>query len=100
VPTHRTPVNPRRLLIALFSILFAGLTAWVVLFFIDTREEYERQRAMEIENRRRLDEAEQQLQRQETILRRLRTDPAYVEKVIRSKLGYAKPDEWIFRFEE
>jgi len=30
---------------------------------------------------------------------RLRTDPAYVERVIRRQLGYAKPDEFIFRFE-
>jgi cell division protein FtsB len=36
---------------------------------------------------------------QEIVLQRLRTDPAYVEKVIRRKLGYAKPDEFIFRFE-
>ena len=33
-------------------------------------------------------------------LKRLRTDHAYVEKVIRRKLGYAKPEEYIFRFEE
>ena len=37
---------------------------------------------------------------QEKILQRLRTDPAYVERVIRRKLGYAKPDEYIFRFDE
>jgi cell division protein FtsB len=32
-------------------------------------------------------------------LERLRTDPAYVEKVIRRKLGYARPEEYVFRFE-
>jgi len=45
-------------------------------------------------------EARDRLEQQETILRRLKTDPAYVERVIRSKLGYAKPDEQIFRAQE
>jgi cell division protein DivIC len=34
------------------------------------------------------------------VLDRLRNDPAYVDKVIRKKLGFAKPDEDIFRFED
>ncbi|MBP9914392.1 MAG: septum formation initiator family protein, partial [Opitutaceae bacterium] len=34
------------------------------------------------------------------ILDRLRNDPEYVEKVIRRRVGYAKPDEFIFRFED
>jgi cell division protein FtsB len=40
------------------------------------------------------------LNEQEKILQRLRTDPDYVEMVIRRRLGYAKPDEYIFRFAE
>jgi cell division protein DivIC len=93
-------VNSRRLLFSVFVLLFAGLAAVVALFFIDTRQEYVRLRTMNLENRRRLEEATAHLQQQETILQRLRTDPAYVEKVIRSRLGYAKPGELIFRFEE
>ena len=38
--------------------------------------------------------------RQEEILRRLRADPAYVEQQIRRNLGFARPDETLFRFEE
>jgi cell division protein FtsB len=30
----------------------------------------------------------------------MRNDPAFVETVIRRRLGYAKPDEFIFRFEQ
>jgi len=93
-------VNPRRIFIALFILLLAGLTVAVAAFFYQTREEYVRLRTMNRENHRRLDEAQAQLQKQELILQRLRTDPAYVERVIRAKLGYSKPDEMIFRFEE
>ena len=46
-----------------------------------------------------LAEAQLKLREQEKILDRLRTDPAYVELVIRRQLGYAKPEEMIFRFE-
>ena len=44
--------------------------------------------------------AEDALRAKELILQRLQTDPAYVEKVIRMNLHYAKPDELIFRFDE
>jgi cell division protein DivIC len=93
-------LNSRRLFFALFLLLFAALTVAVAVFFYETRKEYVQLHAMKLENQRRLEEAQAQLARQETILQRLRTDPAYVERVIRAKLGYAKPDELIFRFEE
>ena len=54
----------------------------------------------ESHNRRRLAEAQERLREQERVLERLRSDPAYVDKVIRKKLGYAEPDEFIYRFEE
>jgi cell division protein FtsB len=47
-----------------------------------------------------LAEAEQRLRDQEHVLQRLRTDPAYVEMKIRQRLGYARPEEFIFRFDE
>jgi cell division protein DivIC len=40
------------------------------------------------------------LKEQEKILQRLQNDPAYVEKIIRQRLHYAKPDEFIFNFRE
>jgi cell division protein DivIC len=36
---------------------------------------------------------------QQTTLERLRDDPAFVERVIRERLGFARPDEVVFRFE-
>jgi cell division protein FtsB len=51
-------------------------------------------------SRQRLAQAEQRLRDQERVLQRLRSDPDYVEKVIRQQLRYAKPSELIFRFED
>ncbi len=93
-------MNPRRLFLACFVVLLAGLTVLVAAFFYQTRREYVRLHAMNAEINRQLIEARDRLEQQETILRRLKTDPAYVERVIRSKLGYAKPDEQIFRAQE
>lgn len=90
----------RRLVIALYLVVFLAIGAASGVYFLQAREEYNRLRGIEAENRRRLAEAEARLHEQEKILERLRTDPVYVEKVIRRRLGYAKPDEFIFRFED
>ena len=93
-------MNSRRLVRIFFLAVFAVLSATAVLYFLDSREEFEKLKLTEAKNERRLEEVTRQLREQETVLRRLRTDPAYVEKIIRRKLGYAKPDETIFRFED
>ena len=86
-------------MIFLFLLLFLALAAGSGVFFWQTRREYNRLLEIEGRAKQRLAEAEQKLKEQEKILARLRSDPAYVEMVIRRRLGYAKPDEYIFRFE-
>jgi len=66
---------------------------------MDARAEYNRLLRIQAENRRRVAEAELKLKYQEQVIERLRSDPAYVEKVIKRKLGYARPEEYVFRFE-
>jgi cell division protein FtsB len=94
-----TAVNLRRLIVGLYLVLFVGLGLACAAFFLQTRAEYNRFRLTEADNRRRLAEAEAKLEEQKLVLERLRTDRAYVEKIIRQQLGYAKPDEFIFRFD-
>lgn len=93
-------MNFRRVILSLYLLLFAGLGVTGGVLFMDARAEYDRLEEVEAANRARLSEAQARLQAQERVLERLRTDPAYVDKVIRKKLGFAKPDEFIFRFEE
>jgi len=93
-------VKFRRLIIALYLLLFLAIGAASSAYFWDAREELERLRERQAVSRRRLAEVEAKLHEQEKILERLRSDPVYVEKVIRQRLGYAKPDEYIFRFED
>jgi cell division protein DivIC len=93
-------VNLRKVILSLYLLLFAGLGIAGGYLFMDARAEYSRLAQVEATNRHRLAEAQERLQSQERVLERLRSDPAYVDKVIRKKLGYAKPDEFIFRFED
>jgi cell division protein FtsB len=93
-------MTPRSLIFSLYLLLFAGMTLAAGLFFLDAREEYERLKSVQAEDRQRLSEAQARLDDEEKVLERLRTDPDYVERVIRRKLGYAKPNEYIFRFED
>ena len=90
----------RRIIASLYLLLFLAVGAASGIYFLEAREEYNRLRQQEAASRRRLVEAEAKLREQEKILERLRHDPVYVEKVIRRRLGYAKPEEFIFRFED
>ena len=93
-------MNSRRVILSLYLLLFSGLGVTGTYLFMDARAEYNRLEQVEQLNRTRLAEVQEQLRSQEKVLERLRTDPAFVDRVIRKKLGYAKPDEFIFRFED
>jgi cell division protein DivIC len=91
-------VNLRRFIVGFYLVLFlaVGLTSGV--FFLQARAEYNQLKQQEAASRRRLAESEARLREQEKIIDRLRNDPVYVEKVIRSRLNYVKPGEFLFRF--
>jgi cell division protein DivIC len=93
-------VNLRHLILSLYLLLFAGLGIAGGYLFLDARHEYSRLVQVEDMNRQKLSEAQERLKSQEKVLDRLRNDPAYVDQVIRKKLGYSKPDEDIYRFED
>jgi cell division protein DivIC len=93
-------VKYRHLILSLYVLLLAGLGVAGGYLFIEARHEYSRLIQVEDVNRQRLAEAQERLESQKKVLDRLRSDPAYVDQVIRKKLGFAKPDEDIFRFED
>ncbi len=84
----------------MYLVVFAGTLLMSGVFFWQTRAEYRQLQEVERRSARRLVELELRLKEQQVILERLRNDPAFVERVIRRQLKYAKPDEYIFRFEE
>jgi cell division protein DivIC len=99
LPRVSIAVNARHVVLIIYALLFCAVSAVFGLSLWQARAEYLRLASQEAAARQKLDAAEQRLRDQERILARLRTDPDYVERVIRQQLGYAKPDEFIFRFE-
>jgi parvulin-like peptidyl-prolyl isomerase len=93
-------VNPGKLISAIFGVAFVAVTFWAVSFFVQMHRDITALRVQEGLNQRRLAEAEARLAVQEKYLEQLRHDPVLVEQLIRQKLGYAKGQEFVFRFEE
>jgi cell division protein FtsB len=89
----------RRSVIAVYILLFVALTLFAALFYLQTYGEYAALKADESENRQRVVELESRLAAQRLTLERLREDPAFVEQTLRERLGFARPDEVVFRFE-
>lgn len=89
-----------RLVIAVCALVSLGVITGLAVVLSQTRAEYARVRQTETQVRQRLAEVEIKLAEQQVVLDRLRNDPAYVEMVIRRRLNYAKPEEFVFRFED
>jgi cell division protein FtsB len=94
------PAWLHRILLLIAAVVAAGVLAGLGVVLSQTRAEHARMLAVEMRMRTRLAEVENRLAEQEIVLERLRNDPAYVELVIRRRLGFAKPEEFVFRFDE
>ena len=80
--------------------LFAGIALYAGVFFLQMHQELTAQRTQETLNRQRLEAAQARLEAQRKYLDRLQHDPALIETIIRKKLRYARPDEFVFRFDD
>lgn len=91
---------PGNLFVFLFILLFPLLGFSFFLFFQQTYREYATVKDREADYIDRLTKVERELVEKEEYLDRLLNDPAFLEKVIREKLGYVRPGEYLFRFEK
>ena len=93
-------MNYSKLVQGIFAVLFTAITLWAGAFFVQMHRDLKALQAQQTANLRQLATAEARLQAQEKYLDRLRHDPVLVEQLIRQKLGYARGEEFVFRFEE
>jgi len=89
-----------RFLATLYAVVFLALSAFAGISFMQTYQELTTLQTQETETHQKLQVAEQELGDQRRMLAQLRSDPQYVESMIRRKLGYAKHGETVFRFRE
>lgn len=93
-------MNPHRLITTLYAGLMVVLALAAGAWFMDARAEFRRLKQVEAEREQLLANARSRLAEQEKILKRLREDPAFVEKVLRQRLVYGRPGEIVFRYED
>jgi cell division protein FtsB len=94
-------LNSRRFIVLLYVVLLTGFGAGAGALLLEARAEYNKLKQDQAAAAAKLAAARTRLQEQQRILERLRTDPVFVEKVIRKELGYGRPGpgEYIFRFD-
>lgn len=93
-------MNFSKLILGIYGALFVGVCAWAGVFFVQMHRDYTALKAQETTNQRRLAAAQTRLETQLQYLDQLRHDPVLVERIVRQKLGYAKEQEFVFRFDE
>jgi len=92
-------VNSRRAITALYAVLLGLFGLGGGMLFLEARAEQAELRNRQTRLERELAAAKSRLAEQEQFLSRLRTDPVLAEKVIRQRLGYGRPGEVVFRFD-
>lgn len=93
-------MNPRRLILGTYSVALAALGLIAGTWFVEAHAEYKQLKVREAAGEQKLANARRQLAEQERVLQRMRTDPGFVEKVVREQLKFARPGEIIFRYED
>ena len=81
------------LVLVLLIIFFSGL---VIRTYNELKNFQRRESRLEL----RILEAESEFKRKEAYFKRLLEDDEFLERVARQRLGYARPDELLFRFND
>lgn len=63
-----------------------------------TRNQLAYLKTRDLEYAAKIQQIEQDLTAKEEYLDKLLTDPVFLERVVRERLGYTRPEEWIYRF--
>ncbi len=79
--------------------VFVAMGVFSAIFLQQTYRELTNLRERQERNARQLELAERELAYKEVYHRNLQDNPEFVERVVRQKLGYARPGELLFRFD-
>ena len=87
----------QRICLLLIGLLLVGIVLRLFLPKITLQKEL---RAREAELRLDIQKEAEELRMLKLKQEKLQTDPRFIEKIAREDLGYAKPGETVFRFED
>jgi cell division protein DivIC len=85
-------------------LMMMGVLLALIVFFsslmVQTYREYKNFRVRELRIEAKLTQARKEFEQKEMYLARMLEDSEFLERVVRERLGYARPDELLFRFSE
>lgn len=85
-------------------LMLMGMLCVLVVFFgslvLKTHREYKNFKQRENRIEAKLIQARKEFVQKEAYLSRLLDDSEFLERVVRERLGYARPDELLFRFSD
>lgn len=79
--------------LVVFFVFFGGLV-------LKTHREHQNFKERENRIEAKLTQARKEFDQKEAYLARLLDDPEFLERVVRERLGFARPDELLFRFSD
>jgi|GEM_PF-2303392 len=79
------------------------LTCGILLVFttrelLQTRNQLQVLEARQQDQQAKVDQLSEDLEAKSEYIEKLLSDPVFLEKIVRERLGYANPEEWIYRF--
>lgn len=85
-------------------LMLLGMLCVLVVFFggllLKTHREFQNFKARQDRIEAKLIQARKEFEQKEAYLARLIDDPEFLERVVRERLGYSRPDELLFRFSD
>jgi len=88
-----------QIILGLLGALLALVVLSFSILFLQSYREYEYFKLKELELEKRLGQLKEEISQRERYLDLVLHEPDFLERVVRQKLGYARPDETIYRFE-
>ncbi len=99
MPKRNAHRKERILLLVMLGVLLI-LIVFFSSFMVQTYREYKHFKNRQSRIEAKFTQARKEFEQKEVYLARLLEDPEFLERVVRERLGYARPDEVIFRFND
>ncbi|MFW5873955.1 MAG: FtsB family cell division protein [Verrucomicrobiota bacterium] len=99
MPKHSAH-KKERVILAMLSAMLVVLIIFFAGLLLQTYREYRHFKEREARFEANLRQARKEFDQKEAYLARMLEDPEFMERVVRERLGYARPDELLFRFSE
>ncbi len=90
----------QRMVLSALGLILAGVVGGFAVALQQTHRELQRFESKVSGYEAQLEQLKTDIRLKEVYLSKLEADPAFLERVVRERLGYARPDDLLYRFPE